>query len=151
MLKSVCSDHACDHSFRVLDRWALARRFFGGNKLVKLVKSGFFELYFLFCLSWTHKCKSAYSFLNLGSYLNMYHGYASLKKEHILPVFTEKRALFQHILRDAKSTKCELIKGAPLGKGYCYLSAPHTIPTSHHNASLLVKWAILFDTHIHPH
>ena len=30
--------------------------------------------------------------------------------------FTEKRALFQHILRDAKSTKCEL-KGAPLGKG----------------------------------
>ena len=108
MLKSVCSDHACDHSFRVLDRWALARRFFGGNKLVKLVKSGFFELYFLFCLSWTHKCKSAYSFLNLGSYLNMYHGYASLKKEHFLPVFTEKRALFQHILRDAKSTKCEL-------------------------------------------
>ena len=36
------------------------------------------------------------------------HGYASLKKEHFLPVFTEKRALFQHILRDAKSTKCEL-------------------------------------------
>ena len=23
------------------------------------------------------------------------------------------------------------------------LSAPHTIPTSHHNASLLVKWAIV--------
>ena len=30
------------------------------------------------------------------------------EKEHFLPVFTEKRALFQHILRDAKSTKCEL-------------------------------------------
>ena len=29
-------------------------------------------------------------FLSLGSYLNMYHGYASLKKEHFLPVFTEK-------------------------------------------------------------
>lgn len=72
------------------------------------VKCGLFELYFLFCLSWTHKWKSAYSFLSLGSYLNMYHGYASLKKEHFLPVFTEKRALFQHILRDAKSTKCEL-------------------------------------------
>ena len=55
-----------------------------------------------------HKWKSAYSFLSLGSYLNMYHGYASLKKEHFLPVFTEKRALFQHILRDAKSTKCEI-------------------------------------------
>ena len=38
----------------------------------------------------------------------MYHGYASLKKEHFLPVFTEKRALFQHILREAKSTKYEL-------------------------------------------
>ena len=63
------------------------------------VKSGFFELYFLFCLSWTHKWKSAYSFLSLSSYLNMHNGYASLK-----------RALFQHILRDAKSTtcKCEL-------------------------------------------
>ena len=47
-------------------------------------------------------------FFSLGSYLKMLHGYASLKKEHILPVFTEKRALFQHILRDAKSTKCEL-------------------------------------------
>ena len=80
--------------------------------LVKLVhnavKSRFFELYFLFCLSWTHKWKSAYPFLSLGSYLNMYHGYASLKKEHSLPVFTEKRALFQQILRDAKSNKCEL-------------------------------------------
>ena len=72
------------------------------------VNSGFFELYFLVCLSRTHKWKSAYSFLILGSYLNMYHGYASLKMEHFLPVFTEKRALFQHILRDAKSTKCEL-------------------------------------------
>ena len=72
------------------------------------VKSGFFNLYFLFCLSWTNKWKSAYSFLSLGSYLNIYHGYASLKNEHFLPVFTEKRALFQHILRDAKSTKCEL-------------------------------------------
>ena len=41
-------------------------------------------------------------------YLNMYHGYVSLKKEHFLPVFTKKGALFQHILRDAKSTKCEL-------------------------------------------
>ena len=30
------------------------------------------------------------------------------EKEHFLPVFTEKRALFQHILRDVKSTKCEL-------------------------------------------
>ena len=30
------------------------------------------------------------------------------EKKHFLPVFTEKRALFQHILRDAKSTKCEL-------------------------------------------
>ena len=30
------------------------------------------------------------------------------EKEHFLPVFTEKRALFQHILRDAKSTKCEI-------------------------------------------
>ena len=77
-----------------------------------------FELYFLFCLSWTRKWNSAYSFLSLGSYLNMYHGYpslekehflpVSLKKEHFLPVFTEKRALFEHILRDAKSTKCEL-------------------------------------------
>ena len=43
-------------------------------------------------------------------------GYASLKKEHILPVFTEKRALFQHILRDAKSTR-----RAPLGKGYLHV------------------------------
>ena len=72
------------------------------------VKSGFFELDFLLCLSGTHKLKSAYSFLSLGSYLNMYHGCASLKKEHFLPVFTEKRALFQDILRDTKSTKCEL-------------------------------------------
>ena len=72
------------------------------------VKCGLFELYFLFCLSWTHKWKNAYLFLSLCSYLNMYHGYASLKKEHFLPFFTEKRALFQHILRDAKSTKCEL-------------------------------------------
>ena len=103
--------------------------FLGGNKLVKLVhnavKSGFFELYFLFCLSWTHKWKSAYSFLSWGSYLNMYHGYQGgckmvfydslmaiqyfTEKEHFLPVFTEKehflkRALFQHILRGAKST-----------------------------------------------
>ena len=72
----------------------------GGHKLVKLVhnavKNGCFELYFLFSLSWTHKWKSAHSFLRLGSYLNMYmyHGYVSLKKEHFLPVFTEKRALF---------------------------------------------------------
>ena len=81
-----------------------------GHKLVKLVhnavKNGCFELYFLFSLSWTHKWKSAHSFLSLGSYLNMYmyHGYVSLKKEHFclfslkrehfLPVFTEKRALF---------------------------------------------------------
>ena len=73
------------------------------------VKSGFFELYFLFCLSWTHKWKRAYSFLSLGSYLNMYHDYASLKKEHFLPVFTERRACFSIIiLRDAKSIKCEL-------------------------------------------
>ena len=27
------------------------------------------------------------------------------EKEHFLPVFTEKGAIFQHILRDAKSTK----------------------------------------------
>ena len=82
-----------------------------------VVKSGVFELYFLFCLSWTHKRKSAYSFLSLGSYLNMYHGYASLKKEHFLPVFTEKRAPFQHILRDAKSTKCKLHEKRTFGKG----------------------------------
>ena len=86
----------------------------GGNKLVKLVpgvhnavKSGFFELYFLFCLSRTHKF-DFFRFLSLGSYLNMYHGYASLKKSTFCPFFTEKRAFFQHILRDAKSTKCEL-------------------------------------------
>ena len=30
------------------------------------------------------------------------------EKEHFLPVFTEQRALYQHILRDVKSTKCEL-------------------------------------------
>ena len=62
------------------------------------VKSGFLELYFLFCFSWTNKWKTAYSFLSLGSYLNMYHGYASLEKEHFWPVFTEKRAPFQHTL-----------------------------------------------------
>ena len=94
--------------------WAFARRFFGGQQVGEActryrgvhnaVKSGFLELYFLFCLSGTHKWKSAYSFLSLGSYLNMYHGCASLENEHFWPVFTEKRAPFQHILRHAKST-----------------------------------------------
>ena len=97
----------------------------GGNKLVKLVpgvqnavKSGFFELYFLFCLSWTHTCKwkIAYSFLSLGSYLNMYRGYPSLKKEHFLPVFNEKRALFQHIF-EGREKHYVRIKRALLGKG----------------------------------
>ena len=81
----------------------LTRRFLGGgggNKLVKLVpgvhngvKSGFFELYFLVCLSWTHKWKSANSFLSLGSYLNMYHGYASLKKSTFC-LFSLKKSTF---------------------------------------------------------
>ena len=97
MIKSVCS---CMRSQFPSARWALARRFSGGggggNKLVgeactlhNAVKSGFFELYFLLCLLWTHNWKSAYSFLSLGSYmyLNMYHGYASLKKEHFLSIF----------------------------------------------------------------
>ena len=39
------------------------------------------------------------------------------EKEHFLPVFTEKRALFQHILRDVKSAIKVRIKKAPLGKG----------------------------------
>ena len=121
MLKSVCS---CMRSQFPSARWALACRFFGGQQVLvgeactQCCKKWVFFTNFLFCLSWTNEWKSAYSFLNLGSYLNMYHGYASLKKstfcllslkqEHFWPVFTEKRALFQHILRAAKSTKCEL-------------------------------------------
>ena len=73
-----------------------------------LQKVGFLDFTSCFAFRGPIKWKSAYSFLSLGLYLNMYHGYASLKREHFLPVFTEKRALFQHILRDAKSTKCEL-------------------------------------------
>ena len=49
------------------------------------------------------------------------------KKEHFLPVFTEKRALFQHILRDAKSTKCEL--KSTFGKGLTAANHSHmTLP-----------------------
>ena len=79
-----------------------------GDFLKRLLSANFSAGLFVDLESWTHKWKSAYSFLSLGSYLNMYHGYASLKKEHFLPVFIEKRALFQHILRDTKSTKCEI-------------------------------------------
>ena len=80
------------------------------TRCTEYCKKWVFELFFLFCLSWIHKCKSAYSFLSLCSYLNMYHGYPSLQKEHFWPVFTEKRAFFQHILMDTKSAKCELKK-----------------------------------------
>ena len=114
VLKSVC---LCMRSQFPSARCASARRFLGQQdgeactRCTQCQKIGFWTLV-LFCLSWTHKEKRAYSFLSSGSNLNMYmymyHGYASLKKEHLLPVFTEKRALFQHILSNAKSTKCEL-------------------------------------------
>ena len=88
-------------------RGALARRFFGGNKLLKLVPSvhiavkiGFFELYFLFCLSWRREPNGRVRFhfsawVHIWKY--MYHGYASLtkstfclfslKKEHFFTIF----------------------------------------------------------------
>ena len=83
------------------------------NMLVKLVhnavKSRFFELYFLFCLSWTHKWKSALVFISQLGFISQHVSWLCFtEKRALLPVFTGIRALFQHILRDAKSTKCEI-------------------------------------------
>ena len=96
---------ACDLSLRVLDGpWHPT--FSGqqvGEACTPCCKTWVFELYFLFCLSWTQKWKIVYSFLCMDSYLNMYicimamlHRQKStfclfsLKKENFLPVFPEK-------------------------------------------------------------
>ena len=107
VLKSVCS---CMRSQFPSARCASARRFFGATSwwslklypVYKMWKKWGFEIYFLFCLSWTHKLKSAYSFLSSGS------NRLCFTEKRALVCFNWKGALSQHILTDAKSTKCEL-------------------------------------------